>query len=69
MKELIADNMLKIIKIELNNERFLTTRQLADVYETDVNNIQSNFKRNASRFQEGKHFIKLEGQSLKEFKN
>lgn len=69
MKELVSNNIRKLIKIEFNNERFLTTRQLAEVYETDVNNIQSNFKRNASRFQEGKHFIKLEGQNLKEFKN
>ena len=40
--------MKNIIKIEFNNERFLTTSQLAEVYETDVNNIQSNFKRNIS---------------------
>ena len=69
MKEIAADKMNKLIKVELNDERVLTTSQLAEVYGTDVNNIQSNFKRNISRFQEGKHFIRLEGQELKDFKN
>ncbi len=69
MSNVAACKMSQLIKVEINGERFLTTSQLAEVYETDVNNIQSNFKRNASRFEEGKHFIKLEGQRLKEFKN
>lgn len=69
MNNVAAYKMSQLIKVEINGERFLTTSQLAEVYETDVNNIQSNFKRNASRFEEGKHFIKLEGQRLKEFKN
>lgn len=69
MKKEISNEKQELIKIELNNERVLTTSQLAKVYGTDVNNIQSNFKRNFSRFQEGKHFIKLEGKKLKEFKN
>lgn len=67
MKE--RDMMQQLVKVEMNNERVLTTSQLAQVYGTDVNNIQSNFKRNICRFQEGKHFIKLEGKALKDFKN
>ncbi|WP_165486387.1 ORF6N domain-containing protein, partial [Clostridioides difficile] len=32
--------------IERNNERVLTTQQLADVYETDARNISNNFNNN-----------------------
>ncbi|EGT3660852.1 TPA: ORF6N domain-containing protein [Clostridioides difficile] len=55
--------------IERNNERVLTTQQLADVYETDVNNIQTNFNRNKERFKENVHYFLLQGEYLKEFKN
>ncbi|MFQ4747655.1 hypothetical protein C4U84_02030 [Clostridioides difficile] len=55
--------------IERNNERVLTTQQLADVYETDVNNIQANFNRNKDRFKENIHYFLLQGEYLKEFKN
>ncbi|MCC0669347.1 ORF6N domain-containing protein [Clostridioides sp. ZZV14-6009] len=55
--------------IERNNERVLTTQQLADVYETDVNNIQTNFNRNKERFKENVHYFLLQGDYLKEFKN
>ena len=36
--------------VEFSNERVLTTQQLAEVYETDVKNIQTNFNRNKDRF-------------------
>ncbi|MBD2826692.1 ORF6N domain-containing protein [Xenorhabdus szentirmaii] len=58
-----------IIAIIHNGIPVITTELLAGVYETDVNNIQQNFKRNKDRFVEGKHFIKLTGLILKEFKN
>ena len=47
----------------------VTTEMLAGVYGTEVNNIQVNFSRNKERFIEGKHFHKLTGSILKEFKN
>lgn len=61
--------MNKLIPIEFRNLRVVTTDLLAQVYETDVNNIQANFKRNEKHFKEGKHYFKLEGEVLKEFKN
>lgn len=61
--------MNKLQVIERNNERVLTTQQLADVYETDVNNIQTNFNRNKERFKENVHYFLLQGEYLKEFKN
>lgn len=59
-------NELQII--EYSNQRVLTTQQLAEVYETDVNNIQKNFANNKERFVEGKHYHLLKGDELKDFK-
>lgn len=47
----------------------VTTEMLAGVYGTEINNIQVNFSRNKDRFIEGRHFHKLTGSILKEFKN
>lgn len=55
--------------IERNNERVLTTQQLADVYETDSRNISNNFNNNKDRFIEGKHYFLLQGDDLKTFKS
>lgn len=55
--------------IEYSNQRVLTTQQLAEVYETSVDNIKKNFQRNKERFVKGKHYHLLEGDDLKDFKN
>ena len=60
-------NQLKVLT--KNNERVLTTKQLAEVYETEISNIKKNLSVNKSRFVEGKHYYKLTGDELKEFKN
>jgi len=52
-----------------NGQRILTTQQLADIYETDVNNIQNNFVNHKANFVEGKHFYILKGTELKTFKS
>ena len=54
--------------IEHAGERVLTTEQLAQAYECEPKQIQKNFERNRDRFEEGKHFYKLTGDALKEFK-
>lgn len=61
--------MQELKTIEYANQRVLTTQQLAEVYETDVKNIQMNFKRNKHRFIEGNHYHLLKGEDLKTFKN
>ncbi|MBB1074456.1 ORF6N domain-containing protein [Rhodoferax sp. 4810] len=48
--------------------RVTTTELLAQFYGTDVIRIQQNFTRNADRFVEGKHYFKLEGENLRQFK-
>lgn len=55
--------------IELHNQRLLTTEQLADFYGTTVDRIKQGFNRNKDKFIEGKHFYRLEGQELREFKD
>lgn len=61
--------MNKLQVIEYSNQKVLTTQQLAEVYETSVDNIKMNFKRNKERFIEGNHYHLLTGNDLKEFKN
>lgn len=47
----------------------VTTELLAKLYGTDTDNIRKNFSNNADRFVDGKHFIKLEGDALRDFKH
>ena len=61
--------MNKLIPLEFNKQRIMTTKVLAQEYGTEEKNIQMNFSNNEKRFTEGKHYYKLEGQVLKEFKN
>lgn len=57
---------LKIV--EHQNQRVLTTQQLADSYGTSPRRISENYTRNENRFIRGKHFYSLEGEALKAFK-
>lgn len=60
---------MELTIIELRGKRVLTTAQLAEKYETDNKRISNNFNENKSRYTEGKHFILLEGEELKQFKS
>lgn len=53
---------------EYKNIRVLTTQQIAEAYGTDTRVISNNFNRNKDRYVEGKHYICLEGDELKDFK-
>lgn len=55
--------------IEHNGERVLTTEQLAQAYECEPKQIKQNFNNNKSRFEEGKHYFKLDGDALRIFKD
>jgi len=68
-KEIVRVNDKKIVAIDWNGERVITTAQLADVYGTSAENVKKNFSRNKNRFEQGKHFYLLEGDELREFKN
>lgn len=60
--------MSNLIPLEYKKQRIMTTKDLAEAYGTEEKNIQTNYLRNSSRFIEGKHFYKLEGELLKSFK-
>lgn len=60
-------DQLKVI--EQNGQRVLTTAQLAESYGTNSERISKNFAENKHRYREGKHFIFLQGDELKIFKN
>ncbi|ELY5803523.1 ORF6N domain-containing protein [Cronobacter sakazakii] len=47
----------------------ITTELLAQLYGTDPVRIRQNHHENKSRFVEGKHFFKVEGEALREFKH
>ena len=51
--------------INYKNERVLLTGQLAESYGTTNQIITNNFNRNKERYEEGKHFISLEGEKRK----
>lgn len=59
-------NDLKVT--EYNNIRVLTTQQIAEAYDSDPKVISNNFNRNKDRYVEGKHYIYLDGDNLKNFK-
>lgn len=54
--------------IEREGVRVLTTKQIAKEYEVKEQQINQNFKNNRTKFIEGKHYILLSGDELKEFK-
>lgn len=60
--------MKTLTPIEFNDQRILTTEQLAEVYGTEAKNIQMNFSNHKDQFVEGKHYYLLRGDALREFK-
>lgn len=61
--------MNQLTPIEYSGQRILTTSQLAGSYGTSSERISKNYHENKSRFKEGKHFFKLEGEELLHFRN
>lgn len=55
--------------LEKENMRVLTTPQIAKLYGTTRKIISYNFQYNKKKYVEGKHYIKLEGEELREFKS
>ena len=55
--------------VEYSNQLVLLTAQLAEYYKCSVENIRDNFRKNRDRFVVGKHYFKLEGDTLKAFRD
>lgn len=60
--------MDKLIPVKFNDEVVITTKTLAEVYECEPKQIKQNYNNNKNKFEEGKHYFKLEGEELKKFK-
>jgi hypothetical protein len=68
---------MKVRKIEMQNLkvieykgiRVLTSKQIAEAYGTTSDIIGYNYRYNKERYIEGKHYIMLFGQALREFKS
>lgn len=60
---------MNLVPTEHNQQRILTTQQLAEAYGTDSKIISNNYNRNEKRYCEGKHFYCLEGAAKREFLN
>ena len=60
--------MNELTRLEYNGQAILITEQLAQAYECETKRISENFKRNEERFEEGKHYFKLDGDALRDFK-
>lgn len=69
MNDLVKVGTKELPVIEWSGQRVITTAQLADVYETETDNVKKNFQSNKTHFKEGEHFFLLKGADLKEFKN
>lgn len=59
---------IRTIVTKYKSAPVMTTEQMAEFYGTDSVNIRQNYTRNTGRFTEGKHFFKIEGDELRNFK-
>lgn len=55
--------------IEYKEIRVMTTKQIAEAYGTTELKINHNFGYQKERYKEGKHYIVLKGEELRQFKN
>ena len=62
-------NLDRLPSVVQNEQLVLTTTQLAEFFDVGEANIRNNFSNARHRFVEGKHFFKLEGDALADFKN
>lgn len=68
MSELITIDANRLPVIEWKGVRVVTTETLAAGYGSDVKSIQMNLANHKTRFVEGDHYFKLEGDNLQQFK-
>ena len=64
MNEIVKVGSNNIPVIEWKGQRVITTAQLAEVYETDSDNIKKNFQNNKERFKEKEHYFCLDRKSV-----
>ena len=62
------ENFQTPVPIEWQNQRVLTTAQIAEAYHCSVKNISDNFNRAKEYFVEGVHHFKLDGTQIGQFR-
>ncbi|EPL4125208.1 ORF6N domain-containing protein [Citrobacter amalonaticus] len=65
----VSVNNSAVPVITYRNQRVVTTDSLAAGYSTTAQNITNNFNRNKSRFIEGKHYFRIEGEEVENLRN
>lgn len=55
-------------KMEVKGTRVLTTKQVAELYDTDARTLQYNFRYNKKKYIPGKHYIEIQGEELRRLK-
>lgn len=65
----MENKLEKLVPVEHDGQRVITTELLAEVYETEAKNIQMNFANQKKNFREGIHYFVLRGEALKAFKD
>ncbi len=69
MSEVVTIGEVTTPVVHYKGQRVCTSKQLAQLYGCSDKNIADNYENNRSRFEEGKHFVKLNGEDLRIFKN
>lgn len=69
MTNIVTVNGVNSTRITYKEQPVCTTQQLAQFYGCTDRNLTDNYQRNSDRFEEGKHFLKLEGSALRAFKS
>lgn len=59
---------VKSARITYKGRPVCTTLQLAQFYGCDPEHIQDNHRKNPDRFEEGKHFVRIDGEAFRTFK-
>lgn len=60
--------MNKLQTVNHQDQRIVTTQQIAEAYGTSVKHINDNFQNNKDRYTPGKHYFALTGEELRNFK-
>ncbi|MDR3018641.1 MAG: ORF6N domain-containing protein [Delftia acidovorans] len=68
MSNIVTIAGVQSARITYKDRPVCTTQQLAQFYGCTEKNIGDNYANNRDRFEEGKHFVFLEGEALKHFK-
>ena len=69
MSDVVTIGAVTTPVISYKGQRVCTSKQLAQFYGCAEKNLSDNHSSNRKRFEEGKHFVKLDGDDLRSFKN